>query len=110
MNIFSVFLESFSSFFSADPSILLVQSLMVAAAFLIIFLVLFSMRDILLRTHSFAYQIFCILIVAAFPIVGFCVYLLIRPSTTLRERALEHKLNAVLAVLNARQQKQEKKK
>ncbi len=111
MNFFPSLLENFSIFFSADPSILLVQSFMASAAFIIIFLVLFATRDILLRTHSFPYQIFCILLVAALPLLGFLFYLLIRPSRTLCHLRLEYKLDRVLELLHKKhQEKPEKKK
>jgi hypothetical protein len=54
-----------------------------------VFLVFFAMRDILNRTHSFWYQLCSILLVAFVPILGFFLYLLIRPARTMRECAVE---------------------
>lgn len=105
----SSFFESISIFFSADPSVLLVQSLMIVAACIIIFLVLFATRDILLRTSSLPYQIFCILLVAVLPVVGFLVYLLIRPIRTTSERRLEQKLDKFLAQTKSKQEGRRKK-
>ncbi len=105
----SSFFESILIFFSADPSVLLVQSLMVAAACIIIFLVLFATRDILLRTSSLPYQIFCILLVAVLPVIGFLVYLLIRPIRTTSERRLEQKLDKFLAQTKSKQEGRSKK-
>lgn len=108
MNYWSSFLESFSAFFSTDPSVLFVQGATVVAAVLIVFLLLFATRDIFHRTHSLAYQLFSIVLVALLPVVGFLLYLLIRPSRTLRERALEEKIDQILAFVQPK--KQEKKK
>ncbi len=72
------------------------QSLLVGGVTIVVFLVLFATRDILLRTHSFLLQVFCILVVAVLPVLGFLLYLLIRPSRTLAERRLEHKMDLIL--------------
>lgn len=72
---------------------------MVLIAFFVIFLVLFATRDIILRTNSFLYQTVCILLVAALPVVGFLIYLLIRPSRTLAQRRLEKKVGDLLSRL-----------
>ncbi|MDD5751789.1 MAG: hypothetical protein PHS73_04705, partial [Candidatus Peribacteraceae bacterium] len=52
----------------------------------IIFLVFFTTRDILHRTHSLLLMAFCIVLVAVLPVIGFLLYLLIRPLETLRQR------------------------
>lgn len=98
MNSFSAFFESISIFFSTDPSLLLIQALMVVATCIIVFLVLFATRDILLRTSSLPYQIFCIVLVAALPVVGFLLYLLVRPVRTTAERRVEQKLDKLLGL------------
>lgn len=67
----------------------MLQIAMMAVGALMIFFVFFATRDILLRTESFAYMFFCIVLVAAVPVVGFLLYLLIRPSRTLSERRTE---------------------
>lgn len=100
MNFFTPFLENVSVFFSADPSVLLVQSAMVFSACVIVFLVLFATRDILLRSHSLSLQIVCILLVALLPVVGFLLYLLIRPSRTVAERSLERRVQELTAALH----------
>lgn len=105
-------LESASAFLATDPTVLAVQLLMASAAFVVVFLVLFTTRDILLRTHSFLLQAFCILLAAALPIVGFFIYLLIRPSRTIAERAMHRDISALLSKLSSpkktEQQKPEK--
>lgn len=89
-------MQTVSAFFSANPSVFAIQSAMIGAAAGVVFLVLFATRDIMLRTHSFLYQVLCILIVAMLPVLGFLIYVLIRPSRTLAERRTERKLDAVL--------------
>lgn len=73
-------------FFSDDPALRLVQILLLTVGLLVVFLVFFALRDVLLRSRSFPYQLLCIALVAFLPIVGFLLYLLIRPTRTLRER------------------------
>lgn len=79
------FLPSMPAF---DP-IMILQGTIMSGAFLLLFLLLFTLRDIILRTHSFWLQAFCVLLVGALPIAGFLVYLLIRPARTVKERELE---------------------
>lgn len=62
------------------------QGIVVLFASIFIFLVLFTTRDILLRTRSLIYQLACILLVALVPVLGFLLYLLIRPARTVKER------------------------
>ena len=88
---------------------LIVQGLTIAAAFFLVFLALFALRDILLRTHSFVYQILCIVMVAALPVVGFLLYLLIRPRRTLSEKRIERKLDELVHALHQRKQEKAQK-
>lgn len=74
----------------------MVQLSLLGLAIVAIYLVFYATRDILLRTRSFVYQICCILLVAVLPILGFFLYLLVRPASTLRERELEKMLKKVL--------------
>jgi len=90
------FLQPFSLLFSDDPLLRGVQVALVCAGFLAIFLVFFATRDIILRTHSFLYQCVAILLVALLPGIGFLLYLLIRPSRTLKERELEAQIRTLL--------------
>ncbi len=74
---------------SSNPSLFFLQLTMVVGAALLVFLVLFTTRDILLRSRSFVIQFLCILLVALVPGIGFLLYLLVRPARTNRERMLE---------------------
>ena len=95
-------------FFSDDPALRLVQILLLVIGLLVVFLVFFALRGVLLRSRSFPYQLLCIALVAFFPIVGFLLYLLIRPSRTLRERARDDMLADLHAHLIADRKKAEK--
>lgn len=102
-------LESASAFLATDPAVLVVQSLMASGAFIVVFLVLFVTRDVLLRSNSFIFQAFCILITALLPIVGFFVYLLIRPSRTIAERAMHRDIIALLSKLSPSKKSEQSK-
>ncbi len=110
MQAFLSLFDSVPVFLSTDPSVLLLQGIMVASALVVVFLVLFTLRDILLRTTSCTYQILSILLVALLPVVGFLLYLLLRPSRTLRERSLEKKLDDYLAHVTQHAKKHSEKK
>jgi ABC-type nickel/cobalt efflux system permease component RcnA len=86
----------FSQVFAENPSLVMMQMCMVAVGVLLVYLVLYATRDILLRTHSFLYQIAVIVLVAVLPVVGFLLYLLIRPATTNRQREFEREVRDVL--------------
>src|SRR3989344_4886214 len=91
---------SISAFFLQDPVLRSAQVGLGALAALLLFLLLFTLRDILPRTHSLLLQAFCIVLVALLPVVGFLLYLLIRPSRTLHERAMEDVLLEVHAAMH----------
>jgi len=82
---------------------------MAGAAFIVVFLVLFTTRDILLRTHSFLLQAFCILLTAVLPIAGFFIYVLIRPSRTIAERAMHRDMTALLSKLSSSKKAEQQK-
>ncbi len=86
----------YSQVVAANPMLATMQVSMAAVGCLLVYLVLFTTRDILLRSHSFLYQLSAIVLVALLPVVGFLLYLLIRPPTTCFERRLERELKEVL--------------
>lgn len=88
LSTFQSFTEPWLLFLAEDPMMRLLQGAMLLTGVLVIFLVFFTTRDILLRTHSFLYMFVCIVLVAALPVAGFFLYLLIRPARTIREREL----------------------
>jgi len=86
------FLEPWLLFLADDPTLRFLQLGMILLGTVVIFLVFYTTRDILLRTNSFLYMFFSIVLVALLPIVGFFLYLLIRPARTIKERELEKML------------------
>lgn len=86
-----------SQFFLDNPGLRAAQTSLVIFGIIVLFLLFFALRDILLRTRSFWYQFICIVIVTLFPIVGFLIYLLIRPARTIKERELESMILTLVA-------------
>jgi ABC-type nickel/cobalt efflux system permease component RcnA len=85
-----------SDVLSGDPTFRLLQIALLLIAVLAVFLVFYTLRDILLRSRSFFFQIISILLVSCLPIVGFLLYVLIRPTRTLREREVDRALGSLL--------------
>lgn len=110
MTFFVTFLQSFAQpwlvFLAEDPALRLLQGGMLLVGVVVIFLVFFTTRDILLRTHSFWYMFLSIVLVAALPVVGFFLYLLIRPSRTNKEREMEELFTEVLVAVRQSQRRQ----
>lgn len=95
------FLPSILTSFSADTTIRALQVGLLAGGAVLVFLLLYATRDILLRTHSFLYQFFCIVLVALLPGLGFLLYLLIRPARTVKERETERMLRRLTERMEA---------
>jgi|GEM_PF-580747 len=91
------FAQPWFVFLSEDPTLRLLQFGMLVAGVIVIFLVFFTTRDILLRTHSFWIMFFSIVLVAFLPVIGFFLYLLIRPARTIKEREIEELLLRIIA-------------
>lgn len=91
--------ESAIAFVVEHPLLRFAQASILLLAVVLIFLVFFTTRDILLRSQSFLLQVACILLVALLPVLGFLLYLLIRPVRTLRERSLEASVLKVQTLL-----------
>ena len=87
-----------SAFFilSSDPVFRTAQLAVLAFGLLDMFLILFATRDVLLRSRSFFFQAFAILITAVLPFFGFFLYVLIRPSQTIRQRETDAMLRALM--------------
>ena len=82
-----------SGFLPTDP-VMWMQAGVLCIAAVLVYLLLYTLRDILLRTQSFWYQFFCVLLVGCLPVIGFFLYLLIRTARTVKERELEAMLRA----------------
>ena len=81
-------LTTATEFFLEEPFLRLQQAGVLSLGALLVYLILYTTRDILLRSNSLLYMLFSILLVTAFPIVGFLLYLLLRPARTIAEREL----------------------
>ncbi|GEM_PF-3578326 len=77
---------------SSDPFLLGSQILIVMVAVLLLFFLFYALRDILQRSHSLIYQFCSIVLVAVFPVVGFFLYLLIRPARTVVQRQTDRRV------------------
>jgi len=88
----SLLFRDISAYVMGDPVLRLTQGGLILLAFVVLYLLFYALRDVLLRTHSFLYQFFCILLVALLPVIGFLLYLLIRPARTVKEREAEQML------------------
>lgn len=114
MTVITSFLQNFAQpwlvFLAEDPALRLLQAGMLLVGVVVIFLVFFTTRDILLRTHSFWYMFISIVIVAALPVVGFFLYLLIRPSQTNNEREIHETLAELLIEVRQTKRRQPSEK
>jgi len=88
---------SISDFFLANPTLRAAQGGLTVLGTLLLFLLFFTLRDILLRTRSFWYQFLCVVMVALLPGVGFLLYLLIRPARSIKQRELEAMILTLVA-------------
>jgi hypothetical protein len=89
-------MQWFLSIITDNPAIRAMQVGLLISAVVSVYLVFYVTRDILVRTRSFGYQIVCILLSALLPILGFFIYLLIRPASTVRQRDTERMLKELL--------------
>ena len=69
----------------------------------LVFLVFYTTRDVMLRSRSLFFQISSILLVAALPVVGFLIYVLVRPSQTIKTRKLEQSISSLVSILREQQ-------
>lgn len=90
-------LAGFTQFFLDNPGVHAIQGVLLVIAVIVLFLLFWTLRDILMRTRSFWYQFICIVLVAVLPMLGFLIYLLIRPARTIREREVEAMLLTLVA-------------
>ena len=84
------------SFFAGDPVFRLMQGGLLLFGLFDVFLLFWTLRDSLMRSQSLLFQMCALLMVFALPFAGFLLYLLIRPSSTLRERAVAQMVEKVL--------------
>ncbi|HLC75760.1 MAG TPA: hypothetical protein VJB82_01400 [Candidatus Peribacterales bacterium] len=97
--------DIFNGIFNGDPLILATQIALGIVAGILVYLVFFATRDILGRTDSLLFQLSSILLVAVIPVGGFLLYLLVRPSATLKQKRMQESLDEVLSILSERKGK-----
>lgn len=90
-------LAPLTQFVMDNPGLRFAQGGLILFAVIVLFLLFFALRDILLRTRSFWYQFICIVIVALLPVLGFLIYILIRPARTIKQRELEAMILTLVA-------------
>lgn len=83
--------------FAENPVALSLQIALGVAGCVAVYLLTYTVRDVLLRTRSLPAQLACILLVGGLPIAGFFLYLLVRPARTVKERQMERMLKSILA-------------
>lgn len=92
-------MQQLLSILSDDPVLRMVQVGLLVLGCVAVYLVCYTTRDILLRTRSFLYQAGSILLVALLPVVGFFLYLLIRPARTIKQREIGASIGRILTLL-----------
>lgn len=93
------FLSAASLIFSSDPTVFAMQVGAIVASAVVIYTVLWTTKDVIARSRSTLFQVSSILLSAALPVVGFFLYLLLRPTTTNAERALRKDMTEILVRL-----------
>lgn len=99
---------SLLQFLSENPQLRLLQLSLLVVAILSVFLVFFVTRDALLRSKSFWLPFFAVTLTACLPIIGFLLYLLVRPSQMLKERELHEMVTRLLRDAETRPMPQER--
>ena len=89
-------------FLSADPVLRTIQIALILLASVVVFSIFYATRDMLRRSHSFWLIALVIIIVAVFPIVGFLLYLILRPTETLRQHEADHMIHELYAEMKER--------
>ncbi|TSC98270.1 MAG: hypothetical protein Greene101449_968 [Candidatus Peregrinibacteria bacterium Greene1014_49] len=93
------FLEPWLLLLADDPVLRALQGGLLFLGVIVVFLVFFATRDILLRTRSFPAMLGSIILVAFLPLVGFFLYLLLRPARTIMQRETDRKIDEILHAL-----------
>jgi NADH:ubiquinone oxidoreductase subunit 6 (subunit J) len=102
---FPSLVQSLLFFLSDDPALRLLQVVLLALSITIVFLVFWTVRDVLQRCDAFWQQLLWVVLVAFVPLVGFLLYVLLRPTTTRWQRRQTHLLRELLALQQKRSAK-----
>ncbi len=87
---------SLDSFLSMDPAARMLQISLLVGATILLYLLFFTLKDVMQRSRSVVFQLSSLVIVAGLPGVGFLLYLLFRPSRTLAEKEMTKMLHTLL--------------
>lgn len=90
------FLEPWLLILADDPVLRALQGGLLFLGVIVVFLVFYATRDILLRTRSFPVMLGSIVLVAFLPVVGFFLYLLLRPARTIAQRETDRRIEEIL--------------
>ncbi|OGJ62040.1 hypothetical protein A3C37_00565 [Candidatus Peribacteria bacterium RIFCSPHIGHO2_02_FULL_53_20] len=108
--VFQQFLEPWLLILADDPVLRALQGCLLFLGVIVVFLVFYATRDILLRTRSFPAMLGSIVLVAFLPIVGFFLYLLLRPARTIAQRETDRKTEEILRLLEKDRKKDPRNK
>jgi hypothetical protein len=97
--VFQQFLEPWLLILADDPMLRALQGGLLFLGAIVVFLVFYATRDILLRTRSFPAMLGSIVLVACLPILGFLLYLLLRPARTIMQRETDRRIEEILSVV-----------
>jgi hypothetical protein len=92
-------LDPWLLFLAGDPVLRALQGVLLLLGVIVIFTVFYATRDILLRTHSFPVMLLSIVLVAFLPIVGFFLYLLVRPARTISQRLTDSRTEEIYSAI-----------
>lgn len=87
MNFF-IFLNALSNLTNSGLSTILINLLLLYVIIIWISLIIWTLRDSLLRSKNFIFQLTSVLLVTLFNIFGLFIYLIIRPPLYLSEKEL----------------------
>ena len=104
------FAEPWIMFLAEDPVLPAGQFALAFFGAVAVFLVFYTTRDAILRSNSFIFMLFSILLAAILPVLGFLIYLLIRPPRTIKEKEIESMLKELTCVLAQEKAKKPKQR
>lgn len=62
---------------------------------LLVYIIFYTTKDVFARSESFLFMFFALLLVTALPLIGFALYVLVRPSSKTLDRKIYAKLLAI---------------
>lgn len=71
----------------------------------LVYIIFYTTKDVFARSESFLFMFFALLLVTAIPLLGFALYILIRPSSRTLERKMYAKLQIIEEQLHSAERK-----